>query len=80
MGIVYYLELINWFYAVKYANVSLVSTITTPTPALTILLAFFFLNEEIFPFQITGMLFVFLALYGLIWRENRNLKNKIIGQ
>ena len=72
MGFVYYLELVNWFYAVKYVNVSVASTITTPTPVLTMILALIFLGEEIMLYQIIGMIFVFLALYGLIWRGNKN--------
>jgi drug/metabolite transporter (DMT)-like permease len=30
MGFVYYLELINWFYAVRHVDVSVASSITTP--------------------------------------------------
>ncbi|WP_371804039.1 DMT family transporter [Candidatus Lokiarchaeum ossiferum] len=79
MGLVYYLELVNWFYAVKYVNVSVASTITTPTPVLTMILAVIFLSEKILVYQIIGMVVVFIALYGLIWRGNKNLekKNKI---
>ncbi|MHA2253561.1 MAG: EamA family transporter, partial [Candidatus Kariarchaeaceae archaeon] len=32
MGLVYYLELVNWFYAIKHVDVSVASSITTPTP------------------------------------------------
>lgn len=76
MGFVYYLELVNWFYAVKYVNVSVASTITTPTPVLTMILAVIFLSEKILVYQIIGMVVVFIALYGLIWRGNKNLEKK----
>ena len=78
MGLVYYLELINWFYAVKYVNVSVASTITTPTPVLTMILAIIFLRETILLYQIVGMIIVLFALIGLIWRGNKNIqKNKL---
>lgn len=76
MGLVYYLELVNWFYAVKYVNVSVASTITTPTPVLTMILARIFLGEDIMFYQIAGMVVVFIALYGLIWRGNKYLEKK----
>ena len=44
MGFVYYLELVNWFYAVKHVEVSLASAITTPTPIITMIFAMFILN------------------------------------
>ena len=74
MGLVYYLELLNWFYAMKYVNVSVASTITTPTPVLTMILAILFLGEEILVYQIIGMILVFFALFGLIWRGNKNIE------
>jgi drug/metabolite transporter (DMT)-like permease len=80
MGLVYYLELVNWFYAVKYVNVSVASTITTPTPVLTMILALIFLNEIILWYQIFGMILVFFALYGLIWFGNRNLEKNLLNE
>ncbi|MFX1253166.1 MAG: DMT family transporter [Promethearchaeota archaeon] len=67
MGLVYYLELVNWFYAVKHVDVSVASTITTPTPVITMILAFFILRESIELYQIIAMIIVFISLYGLIW-------------
>ncbi|WP_457559543.1 EamA family transporter [Candidatus Harpocratesius sp.] len=74
MGLIYYLELVNWFYAVKHVNVSVASTITTPTPILTMLLAMLFLQEQPHTYQIVGMIVVIVALYCLIWRGNHNAK------
>jgi len=65
MGLVYFLELIVWFYAVRHIDVSLASSITTPWPALTMLLAFVFLGEEIEPFQIVALIVVVACIYGL---------------
>ncbi len=65
MGLVYFLELIVWFYAVRHIDVSLASSITTPWPALTMVLAFTFLGEQIEFFQIAALLVVVACIYGL---------------
>ncbi len=67
MGFVYYLELISWFYAVKHIDVSLASSITTPTPLITMLLAVLFLQETIQSFQVTSLLVVIISLYGILY-------------
>jgi len=67
MGIVYYLELVNWFYAVKHVDVSVASTVTTPNPVITMVLALLILKEPIELYQIIGMVIVFGSLYGLLW-------------
>jgi len=72
MGAVYYLELVNWFYAVKHVDVSLASTITTPTPAVTMILAVIILGDQIYPFQVITMIIVFISLYGLLWVGKKN--------
>ncbi|XWN30622.1 MAG: EamA family transporter [Devosia sp.] len=65
MGLVYFLELIVWFYAVRHINVSLASSITTPWPALTMVLAIFFLGQTIEPYQIGALVVVVGCIYGL---------------
>ncbi len=67
MGFVYYLELISWFYAVKHVDVSLASSITTPTPLLTMILAVVFLQETIQGFQVISLVVVILSLYGILY-------------
>jgi len=76
MGFVYYLELINWFYAVKHVAVSVASSITTPTPVITMVLAIIFLNESIEIYQLLAMCIVVLSLYGIIYSGK---KSKVIG-
>lgn len=71
MGIVYYLELVNWFYAVKHVDVSVASTVTTPTPMVTMILALFILKVSIEVYQIIAMGIVFVSLYGLLWAGKR---------
>jgi drug/metabolite transporter (DMT)-like permease len=67
MGFVYYLELISWFYAVKHVDVSLASSITTPTPLLTMILAAVFLQETIQGFQVISLMVVIFSLYGILY-------------
>jgi len=66
MGFVYYLELINWFYAVKYVDVSVASSITTPWPVVTIVLAVLFLQETITNYQVITMIVTLISVYGLL--------------
>lgn len=65
MGLVYYLELIVWFYAVRHIDVSLASSITTPWPSLTMMLAVLFLGDAIETYQIIALLVVVACIYGL---------------
>jgi drug/metabolite transporter (DMT)-like permease len=65
MGLVYYAELIAWFYAIRHIEVSFASTVTTPWPALTMVLAFFLLGDAIAPYQIGALVVVIASIYGL---------------
>lgn len=66
MGFVYYVELIVWFYAVRHIDVSLASSITTPWPALTLVLAVIFLGEDLQLYQIVAFIVVVICIYGLM--------------
>lgn len=77
MGFVFYLELVNWFYAVKHVDVSVASSITTPTPVITMILAILFLNESIFGYQLITMVVVIISLYGLLYFGKRNELNQL---
>ncbi len=66
MGFCYFLELIIWFHAVRHIEVSLASSITTPWPAVTMLLAVIFLNETIAPYQLVAFCFVGGCIYLLL--------------
>ena len=65
MGGVYYLELIVWFHAVRHIDVSLASSITTPWPAFTMVLAATVLGDEIEAYQIGAFVIVAGSIYGL---------------
>lgn len=73
MGFVYYLELINWFYAVKHVDVSVASSITTPWPVVTMFLAIIFLNESVKNYQIITMAVVFISVYGILLAGKRKI-------
>lgn len=66
MGLTYYSELILWFHAVRYIDVSLASSITTPWPALTMVLAALFLGDTIEAYQIAAFCTVAASIYGLL--------------
>ncbi len=65
MGFVYYVELIVWFYALRHIDVSLASSITTPWPALTLVLAAMILGDPIAAHQIIALVVVVGCIYGL---------------
>lgn len=66
MGFVYYLELIVWFYAIRHIDVSLASSITTPWPALTMVLSAVFLGDRVEPYQIAAFVLIAACIYGLM--------------
>lgn len=74
MGLVYFLELIVWFYAVRHIDVSLASSITTPWPALTMVLAIPFLGDAIEAYQIVALPVVVACIYGLTIASLRKSK------
>lgn len=65
MGLVYFLELIVWFYAVRHIDVSLASSITTPWPALTMALAIPLLGDTVEIYQMIALVVVVACIYGL---------------
>ncbi len=71
LGLVYYVELLIWFYAVRHIDVSLASSITVPAPAGTMVLAFIFLGDQIQTYQIIAMFVIMASLYGLIFAGKR---------
>lgn len=71
MGLVYYLELIFWFYAVRDIDVSVASSITVPAPALTMVLAIVFLGDAVAVDQVVSLGVVALSIYGLLFAGAR---------
>jgi len=71
MGLVYYLELIVWFHAVRHIAVSVASSITVPWPAVTMVLAVPVLGEPVEPHQMIALAVVAASLYGLLYAGAR---------
>ncbi|WP_349359971.1 DMT family transporter [Stappia sp.] len=65
LGLVYYLELIVWFHAVRHIDVSLASSITAPWPAVTMVLAAVVLGEAVEPYQIGSFVVIVACIYAL---------------
>ena len=78
MGLVYYLELIFWFYAVRTIDVSVASSITVPAPALTMVLAVVFLGDEVETYQVITLGVVVLSIYGLLFAGARKLRSRAV--
>lgn len=67
MGLVYYLELIVWFHAVRHVDVSVASSVTVPAPVVTMIFAIIFLSETVHQYQIIAMGVIIAAMYGLLY-------------
>ena len=76
MGLVYYVELIFWFYAVRTIDVSVASSITVPAPALTMVLAVVFLGDGVETYQVITLGVVVLSIYGLLFAGARKLQSR----
>ena len=66
LGIAYYLELLLWFHAMRHIDVSLASSVTVPTPAVTMLITVLVLGGGVETYQVMAMIVIGLALYGLL--------------
>lgn len=71
MGLVYYIELIFWFYAVRDIDISVASSITVPAPALTMILAIAFLGDAVEGYQMITLAVVAASVYGLLFAGAR---------
>ncbi len=73
MGLFYYLELIVWFHAVRHIDVSLACSVTTPWPAVTMVLAVIFLDETVSYSQLVAFIVVALCVYLLLTAAGKRL-------
>jgi drug/metabolite transporter (DMT)-like permease len=71
LGLAYYLELIVWFNAIRHIDVSVASSVTVPTPAVTMLIAVVFLGDSVALHQIVAMAAIAAAMYGLVFAGRR---------
>lgn len=75
MGLVYYLELLFWFHAVRFIDVSMASSITVPWPALTMVLAVLFLGEAVEAYHLVALGAVAVSLYGLLYAAGKKRRD-----
>ncbi len=80
MGLAYYIELIFWFNAVRYIDVSVASSITVPAPAVTMLFAWLLLGEQIHGFQLLALGLVGIGLFGLLGAGSRARTTRAEGE
>jgi len=66
LGLAYYLELLLWFHAMRHIDVSVASSITVPTPAVTMLITVVILDGSVETYQIAAMGVIVVAIYGLL--------------
>jgi len=71
LGFAYYLELLFWFHAIRHIDVSVASSVTVPTPAVTMLIAGLFIGADIALFQVLAMATIVIAMYGLLLAGRR---------
>jgi len=74
MGLLYYLELVVWFYAIRQISVSVASAITTPWPGVTMVLSWFVLKEAVYGYQVRAFAAVVFCIYVLLAMEARKGK------
>lgn len=77
MGLVYFVELVNWFYAVRHVDVSVASSITTPWPAVTMVLAIIFLHESIALYHLVGLTAIITGVYGLLFAGKKREAKRV---
>ena len=65
MGLIYFTELVLWFTSLRHIDLSFASSVTTPWPVLTMVLAVFMLGDSIEPYQVGASLVVIACIYGL---------------
>ncbi len=74
MGITYFFMHFGWYTAIGYLDLSFASALVTPSPILTLLFALIFTDESVHPYQIIGMIGIFIGLYLLILNKNKQAK------
>jgi drug/metabolite transporter (DMT)-like permease len=71
LGLAYYLELLFWFHALRHIDVSVASSVTVPTPAVTMLIAIVFTGAHVELYQVLAMVVIAAAMYGLLLAGRR---------
>ncbi len=75
MGFTYFFMHFSWYSSITSIDLSYASALVTPSPAVTTLLAVLLKQEDLHYYQIIGMVWAFVGLYGLIF-INRSHEKK----
>jgi len=66
MGFTYFFMHFSWYSSIIIIDLSYASALVTPSPAITTLIAFLLKMEDFHTYQLIGMIWAFIGLYGLI--------------
>ena len=66
MGFTYFFMHFSWYSSITMIDLSYASALVTPSPAVTTLLAILLKQENFYYYQLIGMIWAFIGLYGLI--------------
>jgi len=75
MGFTYFFMHFSWYSSIIIIDLSYASALVTPSPAITTLIAFLLKMEDFHIYQLIGMIWAFIGLYGLIL-INKNPEKK----
>ncbi|QEE15811.1 DMT family transporter [Promethearchaeum syntrophicum] len=75
MGFTYFFMHYSWYSSIIIIDLSFASALVTPSPAITTLIALLLEMEDFHYYQLIGMIWAFIGLYGLII-VNKNPKKK----
>ncbi len=70
-----FLYVLTWYWGLKYINLSKASTILLISPVISLLLGFFWLNEEIFLLQLAGSILILIGAYIMLGIKSEKRKN-----
>ena len=76
MGFTYFFMHFSWYSSITSIDLSYASALVTPSPAITTMIAILLKLEDIHPYQIIGMIWAFIGLYGLILINNKRPEKK----
>jgi drug/metabolite transporter (DMT)-like permease len=65
---------IAWYNSIRRIHLGLASALIIPSPMVTILIAIAFMNDQLYGYQVIGIITSLIGLYGLILLENRKKK------
>ena len=71
MGFIYFFMHYSWYNSIQTISIAYASALVTPSPIITALLAWMFLNDDFLLYHFVGLLITIIGLYGIIWINSR---------